>query len=274
MKQLIIAMLILMPASGRCGDADPPALSAADGQLLEALIPTPLVDPLGKTWVSVPVTVRSVWAEEVAAHQSGWLLPAGEVEGGGATVLLVDGQRVRIAGGDPPAAHDFVAECTAYLAQGLFPDGNDKADQGGRDAAFAHMARTSDGIDEIPPLALVAWLHRLGHDDRAAQVMARARSRRPGPDTTTADLITKMRGNLAGQAFAAMVHAYMVRADDQAVGYGRRLLALYPDLAPSRASSCWQRSNAGGMTTTTIAPARSPSPAIGRPGTRPGGSPT
>ena len=40
--------------------------------------------------------------------------------------------------------------------------------------------------------------------------------------------VGRVRTNLAWTAFAGLVHAHMVRADDEALAHGERLLRLYP----------------------------------------------
>jgi hypothetical protein len=70
---------------------------------------------------------------------------------------------------------------------------------------------------------LAAWLHRLGHDNLAARALTLARKAK--------DPVARLREDLAWSAFAGMVHAYMVRADDEALAHGERLLRLYPEEA-------------------------------------------
>ena len=44
-------------------------------------------------------------------------------------------------------------------------------------------------------------------------------------------MVRDLKEGLAWMAFSGMVHAYMVRADEEAVGHGDRLMRLYPDVA-------------------------------------------
>ena len=86
---------------------------------------------------------------------------------------------------------------------------------------FAKMRQTAVGLVEETDLVLAAWLHRLGRDDLAATALQRAR--KADQDAGLA----KLRESLAWSAFAGLVHAYMVRADEEALAHGERLLRLY-----------------------------------------------
>jgi HEAT repeat protein len=79
------------------------------------------------------------------------------------------------------------------------------------------------GEDNHPPLERVAWLHRLGHEGLAARLLARI------PDRDEA--LKRLRADLAWAAYGSMVHAYMDRADAEALAHGERLLRLYPEEA-------------------------------------------
>jgi hypothetical protein len=87
-----------------------------------------------------------------------------------------------------------------------------------------------DRADESS-LVLAAWLYRTGEDALAARALANL------PNRVRA--VTALRQELAWRAFHGMVHAYMVRADDEALAHGERLLRLYSnevsdDLAQGR----------------------------------------
>src|SRR5262249_40122615 len=93
-----------------------------------------------------------------------------------------------------------------------------------RNDPFPRMRRAALGLDDEVDLTLAAWLHRLGHDELAAKALAEARKR-------DMDIVARPRSGLAWHAFAGLVHAYMVRADAEALTHGERLLRLYSEEA-------------------------------------------
>ena len=97
-----------------------------------------------------------------------------------------------------------------------------------KDDAFGGMKRTALGLGNEGDLALAAWLYRLGQEKLAAQALAQARQ---GEGEGEKDPRGQLRGALAWSAFAQMIHAYMVRADDEALTHGERLLKRYGDIA-------------------------------------------
>src|SRR5262249_13151158 len=107
---------------------------------------------------------------------------------------------------------DFVADCRQRYAGGKEP--------AARRDTFERMRRSALGQTDESDLALAAWLHRLGQDKLAAQALARAR--------TAENPVARLREELAWGAFAGLVHAYVVRADAEALAHGERLLRLYP----------------------------------------------
>lgn len=219
-------LVMLVGALSMGGHAGAETLSEADARLLEGLIPTPLVDPRGLQWVSVTVTVRTVWTRVDRASRSGWMEPrAGQQP---ARVVFADGEAITVPlDADQPVPLSFTDACAARIQRETAPD-RDHRD------AFSHMGATALGLPREPPLVLAAWLHRLGEDDLAAEALALARTARGGDQQP--DPVKMMRADLAWRAYAGLVHAYMVRADDEALAHGRRLLSLYADVDPPDAA--------------------------------------
>jgi hypothetical protein len=185
------------------------------------LVPRPLVEPRGAAWVVVPAVGRNAWGHATAILRHGW-----QRSGTAAGVVFADGD---VSATTAATAGDFVSDCEDCI------DRMDHPEDG--KAAFERLLKQVDtGQAEVPPLALAAWLHRLGDDARAARIVAglrRASERRRDRDAPF-DPVADLRGDLAWYAFAGMIHAYEVRADDEALADGKRLLDLYGDLAPAQ----------------------------------------
>ena len=209
----IAALLVLATAALSPGQG--PSLTAEDKKLLDGLFKDTLFDPQGAQRVRVQVTMRTVWADTVQAEREGWYLPA--AGGKPAQVVFTDGEAIPLPPGKEITKVDFLAACRQRYA----PDA--KGDT--KDDAFGGMKRAALGLGNEGDLALAAWLYRLGQEKLAAQALAQARQ---GEDK---DPRGQLRGALAWSTFAQMIHAYMVRADDEALTHGERLLKRYGDIA-------------------------------------------
>ncbi len=150
-----------------------------------------LVDPVGAERVEVPVVGRDVDGVRYVAKGHAWAVLAGK--DGKPRYLGTDGHALLTLGN--PVRIDFQQECRDLLAGRDFP----------------------------PPLSHVAWLYRLGHEPLAARLLSRIEDRRKALD--------QLRRGLAWDAYDAMVHAQLARADAEALAHGERLLRLYPDEA-------------------------------------------
>ena len=171
-----------------------------------------LFDPSGAERVSVKVTVRSVWGGAGDMAAEGWYVPGKDGKPG--RVYFTDGGSIIAPAKDARKKIDFVAKCKArYTDKKLAKENAD-------DDPFGRMRRTALGAIDNDDLAVAAWLHRLGHDDLAAKALAAARKPKGDPEK-------RLRGELAWSAFAGMVHAYMVRADEEALAHGERFIRLY-----------------------------------------------
>ena len=100
-------------------------------------------------------------------------------------------------------------------------------------SAFSNLRRNEVEVIDKSPLAIAAWLHRLGHDDLAALARqeARASVAHNGEPVSDKSLVAAFRSDLAWVTYAEMVHAFMVSADEEVLAAGDRLLRLYPEEA-------------------------------------------
>src|SRR5262249_52533352 len=175
----------------------------------------------GAQRVAVKVTVRSVWASAGEATAEGWFV-AGKDKAPD-RVYFTYGAFIAAPPENERKPIDFVAVCKARYADKPAKEGKDKNDDG----VFARMRRTAIGAVDNDDLAVAAWLYRLGHEELAA--MALATARKPEGDPRE-----RLRGELAWSAFAGLIHAYMVRADEEALGHGERFLKLYAKDDPDK----------------------------------------
>src|SRR5262249_20789107 len=160
--------------------------------------------------------VRTVWAASQETTVEGWLV-AGK-DGKSGRVYFTDGASISAPPDKELKKIDFRAACKARYAAAARKQ--DEQDDPRRDEVFRRMRRTAVGAVADDARARAAWLYRLGDEGLAAQALAAARKGEGDPRK-------RLRKELAWSAFAGMVHAYMVRADEEALAHGERLLRLY-----------------------------------------------
>jgi hypothetical protein len=209
---LLITSFVCAADLNLLGSNEKAQLSSEDAKYLDKLMREFLFDPTGAERVSIKVIVRSVWGGAGETAADGWYVPGKEGKPG--RVYFTDGASIAAPPEDGRKKIDFVAKCKAHYADKK-PAKEDKDDD-----VFGRMRRTAVGAVDNDDLAVAAWLHRLGHDDLAAKALATARKPEGDPEK-------RLRGELAWSAFAGMVHAYMVRADEEALAHGERFLRLY-----------------------------------------------
>jgi hypothetical protein len=224
MQPLLLLLLIVLCAAHAAEVAAPAALGAYDAEMLASLIPRPIIDPHGKTWVGTAVPVLPVRGPATTATRHGWLL--GDPQPHGGTVCFTDGELITLGEQDVAEPRDFATDCRRFC-DSVAPFAGDAQAQVER--ASAREQRLRLGIPEVPPLALAAWLHALGQDDLAARMLAVIRSAQPVAAGTASDLVTLMRGELSWDAYSRMVNAFVAHDDGLAVLFGRRIIDLYPD---------------------------------------------
>jgi hypothetical protein len=207
---LLFGTLVVQAAAAGKG----PVLTPQDRTYLEGLMKEFLFDPKGAERVAVKTAVRTVWATTKEAVIEGWLVPG---PSGKPRVCFTDGDSIAAPPEQEIQRIDFRAACQGrYLAQKNEPDPKAK-----REEVFRVMEQSAVGVSKASDLTLAAWLYRLGDEGLAAQALAVARKAQGDPRE-------RLRDELAWSAYAGMVHAYMVRADEQALADGQRLLKLYP----------------------------------------------
>lgn len=218
---LVAALVSLLTPAAPAAPPTPagdPTLTTGDGKFLDGLVHDFLFDPRGAERVRVKAVRRLAWGGEEEVEREGWLVPA--AAGRAARVHFTDGETMPAPAEKDQRKRDFLADCRALLARPERSLGQEERLQAG----FERRRQSAAGAVEEPDLVRAAWLHRLGHDDLAARFLARA-----GKDRNAA--VAALRGDLAWSAYAGMVHAFMVRADDEAVAHGERLLRLYAEEA-------------------------------------------
>jgi hypothetical protein len=178
-----------------------------------------LFDPKGAERVAVKTVVRSVWAGAGEVTAEGWFVAG--TDGKPGRVYFTDGASIPAPPEKEMKRVDFKAACKARYAG--VPKKKDDKDGPDRDDVFRKMRLTAEGAVADDDLALAAWLYRLGEEGLAARALAEARGK------SKDDPRKLLRDQLAWSAFAGLVHAYMVRADEEALGHGERLLKLYAD---------------------------------------------
>ena len=203
-------------------------LTTEETALLEKVL-TFVIDPRGKEYVSVPVTVRTVHGEQVVWQRNGWR----SLENGNDVVQFGAGDAIRVQETDSVERVDFVGACRAMYRPKGAPRGRSP------ESRRQDMQRLSIPRVPVPDVVYAAWLYRLGETELASRALQEAQPRlrtqsfptRSGQKPVSRDdaLIAAARTELGIPLYLAMIHAYMVRADDEARDYGKKLQAWHPD---------------------------------------------
>jgi hypothetical protein len=205
------------------GDDKRPILSNADKKYLDGLVEDFLFDPAVARRVRVKATERDVWTKTRSVTREGWFVPAkGDRP---ARIYFTDGEYLPA----PPDNEMTKLEGRLLIrAQLGLPEKAGVADAVA-DKIFKTVRQHAAGVVGRSELVLAAWLHLLGEDRLAARALAVARQ----PEKKAKDAETPRWGSMGWSILAPMVHAYMVRADDEALNHGERLLRLFPKEAKS-----------------------------------------
>jgi hypothetical protein len=201
-----------MLAAATQAAAPPPAewkLTAGDRHFLDGLF-TFVVDPTGADRVEIVTLARTVWAQVGPLPKACWRFPGGDRKP--ARFVGIDGSPLLSFAGARPI--DFVRACRERLPAPTFDD---------IPRLRGSLRRTAVGDFDTPDVVLAPWLYRLGHEGPAARHLYRVENR--------AEAVAALRGQMAWSHFAAAAHAYMMRADEEALAHGERLLRLYPEEA-------------------------------------------
>jgi hypothetical protein len=198
-------------------DKTSPALSADDVKLLDRLAADFLFDPVGAQRVRINTVARDVWGKTRNVQREGWYVPAkGDRP---ARVYFTDGEYLRVP--DENELTKLEPGATFRERLGLPEKRTDDKDA---DKVFATVQQQATGAVGSSQLLLAAWLHHLGENTLAARALTLAR--KPEEDNKEA---AQRRERLCWPAFSKMVHAYMVRADEEALMHGERLVRLFPN---------------------------------------------
>ena len=211
LPRFFVLLIVALLANTALAQEDKNPLGPEDEKLLQTLLRDFLFDPKGAERVTVQVPVRSVWAYSEPLSVQGWLARLN----GEQRVYFTDGASVPAPVDPLPIKIDFVAECKKLYADAP----GKKPEPGNPENVFAQMRSNAVGLTDDSDLIIAAWLYRLGEKELAAKALAHIGNRE--------NEIGRVRENLAWTAYAGMVHAYMVRADQESLDHGERLLRLY-----------------------------------------------
>lgn len=209
---LSIGLLLVTLLAKHAHSGEAKKLSGDDRKYLDGLFKDFLFDPKGAERVAVKVTVRTVWGSESEDSADGWLVAGKD---GKQRVFFIDGASIVAPPEKDRKKIDFVALCRARYDHKPPPKDDPENDE-----VFGRMRRNAVGAIDNNDLANAAWLYRLGQEDLAAKALAAARK----PE---GDALKQLRAELAWSAFAGLVHAYMVRADEEALAHGEHFLKHY-----------------------------------------------
>lgn len=223
------AWLVLTAGTGAVG-AEPAALSSVERRLLDGLMKEFVFDPQGAQYVRVKAKYRAAWGRSEELPREGWLVASKNEKSG--RVYFMDGESMAAPAQGGIEKVDFVEECRWRYTEKK----QQATERDEHEAIFQRMRRGAVGQTEQSDLVIAVWLNRLGQSELAATALARARKtfeedRRWSAPSGDVGMIEQLREELAWGAFAGMVHAYMVRADEEALSHGERLVRLYPDVA-------------------------------------------
>jgi hypothetical protein len=211
---LVLSLTVMVPSRA---EEDPPkptkqgkeaSLTEADKRYLEDLMKDFLVDPKGCQYVSAKIMLRNVRMQNREGRLDGWLMPAANGKPG--RFYFRDGAGIPESSAKDIQKVDFIAKCRSGFDS--------------KPVKSAFKVGEKEFVIDLPsgfdvPLAEAAWLYRVGEEGLAARALAKSRESKEDPREI-------LRKGLAADAFADMVHAYMVRDDEEALAHGEALLRL------------------------------------------------
>ena len=229
----LIAFCFALPTSPSRADepavktVDADTLSRQETELLDQLLRTIPFDPRGMEFVSTPVTFHSAWGGDVEIERRGWRVAGKNGEPG--YIRFADGERLPITAEAKLKNVDFVAACRHQYRE------RDDSLSDNRET-FDLMSRRSVGEFDAPDAMKAVWLSRLGEKGLAARALKQEiddwhqRIHDPGSEKvpTANQVLAAAKSEFATALFLKMVHAYMVRADGEALALGQRLTKKYP----------------------------------------------
>lgn len=218
-----------------------------------------LIDPSGLRWVSGRVTEYSCWGHSRERVYSGWLVPAQ----GQRPAFLVASHGSEYREPRMVLPGDFLAAIRDHITA-RSEDAKRRAEAGGgreRDD-FRHVdIAAGRAPKQLVPVVAAAWLHRLGQDALAAQLLAAHQDDVPVRGATL-DLASD---EVAWGLFGHGVHAFSLRADAEALHNLSALAARFPkavaaDSQAATVTSELRRRQGGGRWSETAPLATVPRP--------------
>ena len=198
-------------------DKKEPVLGDAEKKYLDELARDFLFDPAVAKRVRIKTIERDVWIKARTVEREGWYVPAkGDRP---ARVYFQDGEYLPA----PPEKEMVKLEPGPSFRLQLGLDEKRSVDDKDADKTFKTVREKAGNVVGSSDLILAAWLRQFGEDGLAARALAVARQ----PEKKVKD-DERSRWPPGWSIFAAMVHAHMVRADDEALNHGERLLRLFP----------------------------------------------
>lgn len=199
MRSTVLVALLLCLSTGACVAQQPMKLTDENKKLLDEVLRDTVIDPTGCTWVSFKAKLHGTWGDAEETTLYAWLKKDEKAKT--ARLLDIDGD-----GGDAPATtttEDFKDYCEGLL----------KSKEDDKDEPWGRMRQTAQPLGSAPPpLVLAAWLYKLKHEDLAARTLKNAQGGRN--DETPLEATRRW---LAWRHFAGAVHAFIQRADDEAL---------------------------------------------------------
>jgi hypothetical protein len=214
--------VVAIAADQKAGDTLRNTLTPDELKLLDGLFQRGLFDPTGAERVRVRSSARTPYGEVNNPIREAWFCKGTPARPG--RLVFIDGEEQTVSDRRTLTTVDFLDACRAR-----FPASAPKA-QPRETIRRVSETKRAEQIDRSP-LAIAAWLHRLGHDDLAARALRVARTEASinGQGHLIADdhLVDAFSSDVAWISFSEMVDAFMLSADAEALVAGQRLFRLH-----------------------------------------------
>jgi hypothetical protein len=207
MRRYVYAVLlgaVVLTGRGQLGAAE--TLTAAECQMLDGLFDDFLFDPTGAQRVCVPCSFPCMhFGVSVKSRFKGWLVPGKTDQED--RVYFFDGRSIPAPPKDQIEVLDFIDECHERYSPEIRSTVTDRREV----------------VDSN--LFIAAWLHRLGHDALAAEVLSRELGRfRNG----MVEAISFHRRQAALVTYNDLLVAFNQRADEKVMKLADLLKRVYP----------------------------------------------
>lgn len=213
---MIKFIIIVLFTSIAFTQAQSSGLKPEQKKFLDSLFEKLLFDPSGAKRVSFEYTTRNVWTAVSTVNQTGWMKNG--------KIYLEDGYEISIPKGSEIKEINFIEQCEQKFspqAESKEPD-HTEDDLLDFDKAFNKMRLNAVGLDFEHDILLAAWLYKLDREKLAAKAMEKVQG-------NYEEEKKKLYEGFRWSAYSGLVHAYMVRADEEALNHGKRLQRLEPE---------------------------------------------